>query len=175
MTRTEKEQFVSDLRESFEKAQAMVTVAFSGLNVAAATELRRRFREGGVEYRVVKNTLAKRAAEGTNAAELTEHFEGPTAVVLGYEDDVVTPAKILYGFLKENAGKLEVKGGVVDGKLYSSGDVEALSKLPGLQELRGQLLALINTPAQTLVRLASTPATQLTQVLKAKSDQSQED
>ena len=169
MTRTEKEQFISDLKERFQKADATIAVAFSGLSVSDATDLRKRFREGGVEYRVVKNTLAKRAAEGTDVASISEEFVGPTAVVLGF-DDVVSPAKILYGFLKEKAGKLEVKAGVVNGKLYSTAEVEALSKLPGLNELRAQLLGLLNTPAQTLVRLVNTPASGLAQVLKAKSE-----
>ncbi len=172
MTRTEKEHFISDLQQRFQKAEATLAVAFSGLSVSDATELRKRFRESGVEYRVVKNTLAKRAAEGTDAEKISEHFVGPTAVVIGY-DDVVAPAKILHGFLKENAGKLEVKAGMVGGKLYSTKDVEALSKLPGLPELRGQLLGMLNTPAQSLLRLMNTPASQLAQVLKAKSEKTE--
>lgn len=172
MTRTEKEQFISDLQERFQKAEATLAVAFSGLSVSDATDLRKRFREGGVEYRVVKNTLAKRAAEGTDAAQLSEQFVGPTAVVLGY-DDVVAPAKILYEFLKGHKGKLQVKAGIVDGELRSTEQIEELSKLPGLPELRAQLLALFNTPAQNLVRLTNTPASQMAQVLKAKSEKTE--
>jgi large subunit ribosomal protein L10 len=172
VTRTEKEQFISDLKERFEKAETAVAVAFKGLSVADATNLRKQFREGGVEYRVVKNTLAKRAAEGTDCAGLDEHFVGPTAVILSY-DDVVAPAKILHAFLKDHEGKLTVKGGIVSGKVISAKDVEALSKMPGLPELRATMLALLNTPAQTLLRLVNTPGTQLAQVLQAKSEKTE--
>ena len=170
MTRTEKEQFITDLRERFSKAELAFAVAFSGLDVSTATTLRKQFRDGGVKYRVVKNTLAKLATEGTDYAALNELLTGPTAVVLGYED-VVAPAKILHQFLKDHEGKLEVKGGVVQGKKVSVADIEALAKLPGLDELRAQLLALLNTPAQTLLRLTKTPGEQIARVLKAKSEQ----
>ena len=123
-----------------------------------------------MEYRVVKNTLAKLATEGTDYAALNELLIGPTAVVLGYED-VVAPAKILHQFLKDHEGKLEVKGGVVQGKKVSVADIEALAKLPGLDELRAQLLALFNTPAQTLLRLTKTPSEQIARVLQARSEQ----
>lgn len=170
MTRTEKEQFIAELRERFTKAELAFAVTFRGLDVSTATSLRKQFRDGGVEYRVVKNTLAKLATEGTDYQDLNELLTGPTAVVLGYED-VVAPAKILHQFLKDHEGKLTVKGGVVQGKKVSVADIEALARLPGLDELRAQLLALINTPAQTLMRLAKTPGEQIARVLQARSEQ----
>lgn len=170
MTRTEKEEFITDLRETLGKADAALAVTFRGLDVASATDLRKRFRDGGVQYRVVKNTLAKLAAEGTDFKALEAHFTGPTALVLGF-GDVVAPAKILHEFLKGNEGKLVVKGGVIEGKAISIEEIETLAKLPGLDELRAQLLALFNTPAQMLMRLVKTPSEQIARVLQAKSEQ----
>lgn len=170
MTRTEKEQFIADLRERFTKAEVALTVAFRGLDVTMATNLRKKMRDGGVDYRVVKNTLAKIATEGTDKEPLADQFTGPTAVILSY-DDVVAPAKILYGFLtKETQDKITVKHGVVQGRKISPAEVEALSKMPGLPELRAQLLAMINTPATMLARLVNTPGQQIAQVIKANSE-----
>lgn len=159
------------MHAKLEKADAALVVTFSGLNVAQATELRKKFREAGVEYRVVKNTLAKLALKDTDKEPLSEYFSGPNAVILGY-DDVVAPAKVLAEFLKgeEVKDKIQIKGGVVQGKAVGVEGIEALAKMPSLDELRAQLIALINTPATNLVRLLGTPGTQLAQVIKAKSE-----
>ncbi|RMG21731.1 MAG: 50S ribosomal protein L10 [Deltaproteobacteria bacterium] len=171
MNRQEKQQFIDEMHEKLGKAEAALVVTFSGLNVAQATDLRAKFREAGVEYRVVKNTLAKIALKDTDKEPLEEHFTGPNAVILGY-DDVVAPAKILAEFLKDDEvkDKIQIKGGVVQGKAVGVDGIEALAKMPGLDELRAKLAALINTPATNLVRLLGTPGTQLAQVLKAKSE-----
>lgn len=175
MERHEKEQMVSELNEKFTTAESMLAVGFTRLDVTTITDLRKLFRGSGVEYRVIKNTLARLAAKGTPAEELIEHFSGPTAMVFGF-DDVVAPAKIVHEFLKEktNKGKIEVRGGVVQGKKIGVEEVEALAKMPGLPELKSQLLALFNTPATTLVRLISTPAQQIAQVIKAKNETEEE-
>ncbi len=171
MERQAKEQMVSELHEKFESAAAMLAVGFTRIDVDTITALRKQFRESGVEYRVIKNTLARLAAKGTAAEELTEHFVGPTAMVFGFED-VVAPAKIVHDFLKDkaNKGKLDVRGGVVEGKKVGVAEIEALASLPSLPELRAQLLALVNTPATTLARLLNTPAQQIAQVLKARDE-----
>jgi len=171
MERYEKEQMVSELHEKFSAAESMLAVGFTRLDVDTITALRKRFRESGVEYRVIKNTLARLAVKDTPAETLAEHFVGPTAMVFGFED-VVAPAKIVHEFLKEkvNKGKLEVRGGVVQGKTIGVEEVEALAKMPGLPELKSQLLALFNTPATTLVRLLNAPAQQIAQVIKAKNE-----
>ncbi|MDF1565020.1 MAG: 50S ribosomal protein L10 [Deltaproteobacteria bacterium] len=171
MERHVKEQMVAELNQKFASAEAMLAVGFTRIDVDTITALRKQFRDSGVEYRVVKNTLARLAAKGTPAEEIVDHFVGPTAMVFGY-DDVVAPAKIVHEFLKEKANKdkIDVRGGVVQGKRIDAAQVEALAKMPGLPELRSQLLALFNTPATTLVRLLNTPGQQIAQVIKAKTE-----
>lgn len=171
MERLEKEQMVSELNAKFASAESMLAVGFTKIDVETITALRKQFREAGVEYRVIKNTLARLAAKGTPAEELTELFIGPTAMVFGFED-VVAPAKIVHEFLKDKANKdkIDVRGGMVQGKKIGVAEVEALAKMPGLPELKAQLLALFNTPATTLVRLMNTPAQQIAQVIKAKNE-----
>lgn len=170
MTRTEKAEFIKKLRDKFSRADAMLAIKFGGLDVKKETELRKMFREGKVEYQVVKNTLARIAADGTDAEPMKQWFQGPTAIVFGF-DDVVAPAKILHAFLKDNKDKLEVKGGVVQGNVVDVDQIADLASLPSLDELRATMVALFNTPATSLVRLLNTPGQQLAAVIQARSEQ----
>ena len=133
------------------------------------TEFRRKVRASGGKYRVVKNSLALRAAEGTAIEKLKGHFQSTTGVAYT-ADDPVALAKALIDFAKDNPA-LVVKGGIVAGsQVLDAEGVKALSAMPGLPELRARLLGLLQTPASQLVRLLGTPATQLAQVLKAHQD-----
>jgi len=163
MLKSEKEAMVQELAEKFAKAKSVVVAAFSKMDVATATQLRRKLREGGVEYRVIKNTLARRAAQGTPVAAVADDFVGPTALAISY-GDVVAPAKILMEFLKDREF-LKVMSGVVDGQRIGAVQVSALSKLPGLPELRASLLGLLMQPATQLVRTLAEPSSRLARVL----------
>lgn len=167
--RSDKEQVVRDLNEKFAKAQVAVVVEPKGINVETITELRRKFRDANVEYKVVKNTLAKRAAEGTPAEVLTDLLSGQTALVMGFEDPV-TPAKVLQEFVKEKADKMSVKGAVVNGNKVDAKGIEELAKMPGLQELRGMIAGMLTQPAQQIAILLQKPAEELARVMKAKSE-----
>jgi large subunit ribosomal protein L10 len=169
MQRNEKQEMVGALHEKMAKAQFAAAVGYGNIDAAATVKLRKTFREAKVEYKVVKNTLARLAAKGTPLEKFAEQLTGPSALVLGY-DDVVAPAKLLRDILKEQGEKMKVKAGVVQGNLVDAKGIQALADLPGLPELRATLLAMINGPAQKLVRLLNTPAGQLAQVLKAKSE-----
>ncbi len=169
MNRTEKEQVIGELHEKMAKAKTAILAEPKGLNVATVTELRRKLRDQKVEYRVVKNTLAARAAKGTTLEPLAEKFVGPTALVMSY-DDVVLPAKLLVEFMKDRENFV-IRTAVVDGKVVDAKGVHALAKLPGLKELRAQIAAMIAQPATKLVRMISTPGQQLAQVLGARRDQ----
>ena len=153
MKRTEKEKVVEALHEKFSRAKAILITDFRGLNVSAMSELRRQLREASVEYRVVKNSLMTRAADGTDIALLKEHFIGPCAVALSYEDSVA-PAKILMKFGQDNAA-LEVKVGVVEGQVVDLAGIKRLSKLPAREVLLSQLLSLMNAPSTGLVTVLS--------------------
>src|SRR5512140_441645 len=98
--KSEKEAVIKELNDKFTRAKSAVLAEFNKVNVETITKLRRKFREGGVEYRVLKNTLAKRAAKGTSLEAISEQFQGPVALALSYTD-VVAPAKILQEFIKD--------------------------------------------------------------------------
>src|ERR1041384_4526042 len=153
-----------------EKSVIAVAVGYKGIDAEATVKLRKTFREAKVDYKVVKNTLARLAAKGTPLEKFTEQLDGPNAIILGY-DDVVAPAKVLRDVLKEQGDKMSVKAGVVQGNLVDAKGLAALASMPGLQELRGMLAAMIAAPATTLVRLLNTPASQIARVLQAKSEQ----
>src|SRR5207302_5440971 len=135
----------------------------------ATVKLRKTFPDNKVEYKVVKNTLARLAAKRTPLEKFTEQLQGPSAIILGY-DDVVLPAKVLRDVLKEQGEKMTVKAGVIQGNLVDAKGLQALADMPGLPELRAMLLGIITAPASTLVRLLNTPGSQLARVLQARSE-----
>lgn len=152
----EKKQIVDELRDKFSRSKVVIVTDYKGLDVARITDLRRQLQEAGVEYRVVKNTLLVRASEETEAAAIQDVFKGPSAVAFAY-DDPVPPAKVLTQFAKDNE-KLEIKGGVMSGKVLSIDDVKALSKLPSREVLLAQLLMTMNAVPTGLVQaLADVP------------------
>jgi large subunit ribosomal protein L10 len=169
LNRTDKEQVIGELHEKMAKAKAAIVAEPRGLDVATVTELRKKLRDSKVEYRVVKNTLAARAAKGTSLETLTEKFVGPTAIVMSY-DDVVVPAKLLVDFMKDREN-FAIRAAVIEGKVIDAKGVQALAKMPGLQELRAQIAAMIAQPATKLARMIGTPGQQLARVLGARREQ----
>jgi large subunit ribosomal protein L10 len=172
MQRTEKQEMVGSLRAKMEKASIAVALEYKNIDAEATVALRKKFRDAKVDYKVVKNTLAKLAAKGTSLEGLSSKLEGPSAIVMGY-DDVVAPAKLLQEILKAQGEKLVVKAGVVQGNLVDAAGLKALASMPGLTELRGMIAAMINAPAARLVRLINTPGSQLARVLGEKSRQAE--
>jgi len=169
MNRTEKQQLIDQLHGDFASTPHAVLVDFRGLSVNAATEFRRQVRKAGSRYRVVKNSIARRALVGTPLERLSKAFEGTTGVAYA-GDDPVALAKVLVDFSKDHPA-LKLKGGIVSGNQVLDVDgVKALSAMPSLPELRARLLGVLQAPASKLVRLLSTPGTQLAQVLKAHQD-----
>lgn len=151
MNKSEKEQAVAELHEKMKKATFALAVSFDKLDANTTIELRKAMRTGQIDYKVVKNTLALRAAKGTSVEKLAEHFKGPVAVALGY-GEMIAMAKVCDAALKKAPEKVKVKGVVADGEVHNAAGFEALAKLPGLPELRATLLALINTPASQIAR-----------------------
>ncbi len=149
MAREDKKKLVKDLAEKMEKSQSMIFTDYRGLDVAEMNELRRKLRDAGVEYRVVKNTLARFAAEKANIKELEVIFTGPTAIAFGI-DDPVTPARILVDYSKENK-ELEIKGGTLEGKPINISRVDYLAKIPSREELLAKALGSMKAPVTGLV------------------------
>ena len=168
MNKEEKKGTIDELHEKFVRAKSAVITGYSGINVEQITELRAKLREAKVEYRVVKNTLARKASEGTGLEPLKDYFIGPVGIALGY-DDVVAPAKVLSEFSKKQE-KLQLKVGVLDGKLLKQADIRALASLPSLNSLRGKIIGLLQAPASRMVGVLAAPGGQVARVLKAKAE-----
>lgn len=169
MNRAEKAENVEQIKEALQQYPHVILASFRGLSVNQANELRRKIDGSGGRYRVVKNRLAKRAAAGTPAEPLTAVFNGPCAVAT-HESDPISLAKALTEFAKDNP-QLELLAGIVDAReLLDAAGVKRLAKMPGLNELRAQLLALIQTPASSLVRLVGTPGGQIARVVDARRE-----
>ena len=164
-----KKEIVTKLLYRFAQAKLVVVTDYKGLNVAAMNELRAKLKEAGVEYQVVKNTLLRRAAEGTPVAEISDSFIGPSAIALSLEDPVA-PAKVLVDFSKANE-KLEIKIGVMEGKVLDAGAIKALSALPPQEVLLAKLLSvMIAVPTGMVTVLNEIPA-KFVRVLAAIRDQ----
>lgn len=168
MNKQEKKETIDELHEKFARAKTAVITGYTGINVEQITELRSKLRKSQVEYRVVKNTLARRAVQGTGLEPLKDYFVGPVGIALGF-DDVVAPAKVLFEFNKTQE-KLRLKIGVLDGKLLQQADIKALATLPSLNSLRGKIIGLLQAPASRMVGVLAAPGGQIARVLKAKAD-----
>ena len=162
-SRAEKADMVERYSGGIASASHAFLVDFKGLTVAQATDLRTRIRDQGGSYEVVKNRLALRAVEGTGLEGLSDHFRGPTAVAY-IEDDPVALAKALTEFQKD-VPAIEFKGGVVDGQAIDASQVEAISKMPGREELIAKLLFLLSSPVTGLARGLAAITRQLVVVL----------
>ncbi len=149
MARPEKAKQVEELSEIFNNARCVVLNDFTGLNVEKISELRRLCEKAGVEFRVVKNTLAKRSIKGTPAEDLEQYFDGPTALAISRESENIS-AKILVKFAEEHELP-RLKAGVVEGKVIDATSVLALAKLPSKEELMSKLLGGIMSPGNRLV------------------------
>lgn len=144
MAHEEKAGQVDALRERLRHAVAAILTDFRGLNVREIVALRDRLREAGVEYKVVKNTLLERAAESLGIDGLAPYLEGPTAVAFS-RDDPVSPARILYEYIRQMR-KLEVKGGLVEGRILSAAEVKALAALPPKAQMLAMALGSLKSP-----------------------------
>lgn len=139
-----KKQVVSTISEKLQQSQSTILVDYRGLTVAEVTELRKSLREAGIEFKVYKNSMVVRAAEENNLNELAEHLTGPTAIAFSNED-VVAPAKILNDFAKKHEA-LEIKAGVIEGRIASLEEVKALAELPSREGLLSMVLSVLQAP-----------------------------
>jgi large subunit ribosomal protein L10 len=139
-----KKQVVSTISEKLQSSQSTILVDYRGLTVAEVTELRKSLREAGIEFKVYKNSMVVRAAEENNLNELAEYLTGPTAIAFSNED-VVAPAKILNDFAKKHEA-LEIKAGVIEGRIASLEEVKALAELPSREGLLSMVLSVLQAP-----------------------------
>jgi len=172
LSRVQKEAQVAELKDKFSRATCLYLVDYRGLDVESVNKLRRRVRkegDGKHEYRVLKNSVLRRATEGSGYAQIAEKFVGPTAVALSFGDPA-NLAKILDSFAEENQA-FALKGAVVDGALLGRAEIAKLATLPSLDELRGKIVGLLLAPATKIARLVSEPGAGLARALSARSQQ----
>ena len=169
-TREQKQKDLDALTEQFQRATAAVLVGFQKMTVAKDQELRNQLREAGVTYEVVKNTLARKAAEGTPLAQAADQFKGMTAVALS-TGDPVSLSKAISKFTKANPDVFSFKVGVVEGRVVEINDVEAIASLPSKEELISKIMFLINCQAQRLVTVLSAVPRNLVIVIKQIGEQ----
>ena len=153
-----KQPVVQAIAVDVKDAQSVVLVDYRGLTVAQDTAMRKELREAGVIYKVCKNTMMRRAFEGTEFAGLDEYLEGPSAIAIS-KDDATAPARIICKFAKE-AKALEVKAGVVEGTVYDANGIVELSKVPSREELLSKLLGSLQSPITNLARVLNQIAEQ---------------
>ena len=171
-TRKEKEAEVEGLRDRIARARSIVLADYRGLSVVQANDLRSRLRqagEGQFEYRVAKNTLLRRAIEGTGAEGVAQHLAGPTALALAF-DEPGALAKSLVDFAKENE-KFEIKVGVIEGEVVSLAELRTLAELPTKEELRGMLAGALQAPLRNLACTLQAVLGQLRGVLEQRQNQ----
>ncbi|HWR93372.1 MAG TPA: 50S ribosomal protein L10 [Desulfobacterales bacterium] len=167
----EKKQIAEDLHGRFKRSQLVVLTDFKGLDVGSVSDLRRKLKEAGVEYKVVKNTLMARASQDTPVAVMADHFKGPGAVAISYQDPVA-PAKILTKFA-DDSKKLEIRAAVLNGKLIDVNGVKALAALPSREVLLGQLLSVMAGVPTSAVRVLAGVPRALVNLLSALKDKRQ--
>ena len=167
LTIAQKKEAVAELRDQFARATGIFVAEYSGLDVEAVNQLRRTLRAEGAgeyEYRVHKNTLMRRAAEGSEVESIVEYFTGPTALATSV--DPVAAAKVAVEFAKTN-DKLEIVGGSMGTQVLDEAGIKALASMPSLDELRGKLVGLLNAPATKIAQLSTAPAAKLARVVGA--------
>jgi large subunit ribosomal protein L10 len=169
LKREEKKERIADFQRQIGQAKVAILTRFSGLNVEKMTHLRQELRKAAVEYRVIKNTLFRLAARGTDKEGLSSYLEGPLGVAWS-DSSPVGPARVLAKYAKEWP-ELKVLVAASDGKIWGAADIQAWVSLPSLEGLRARILGLLQAPATTLVRLMGIPSSQVARVIQGRSQQ----
>jgi large subunit ribosomal protein L10 len=162
----QKAEQVDVLTEKLKKAKVAVLTDYRGLKVSQIQDLRGKLRGGDVEYRVVKNTLARRAAEAAGYPALKDELKGPVAIAFGY-DDLSIASRLISEWVRATRLKLDIVGGLVEGRVFSSDQVKQLADLPSREVLIAQLMGTLQSPVAQLVGIMQTPLQQLLGVLDA--------
>lgn len=172
MANPEKIAVVAEIKERIESSEIAIMTQYVGINVEQVTELRRRLREADIGYKVYKNNLAKRALNELSLGEVAVHMQGPTAWT--FAQDPVAPAKILKGFSGE-VGFISMGGGILDGKIVSKEQLEALAILPSKEQLVAQVVGMIAAPLRNFVGVLSAVPRNLVNVLDQIKKQNEEE
>jgi large subunit ribosomal protein L10 len=170
MPTEKKKQIVEGLQDAFSRCSVGILTDYRGLTTAELSDLRRKLREAGVEYRVVKNSLAQFASRETGKEDLAGSFVGPVAVALGY-GEIPAAAKALTEYIKATKSILTIKGGFLEDRVLAPADVESLARLPSREVLLAQVLAGMQSPIYGLVNVLAGPVRGMMNVLQARIQQ----
>ncbi len=160
---------VKEIQEWMKDTSIIITTDYSGLPVGEMTDLRRALREKGVRYKVIKNTLTYLAADAAGQPLVKDIVQGPTAIAFGY-DDPIGPAKALSEFISNNRSALEIRGAIMDGRLLTAAEIDALAKLPSKDVLIAMLMGQLQGPIAGLANVLNGPLSGLARVLQQHSD-----
>lgn len=167
MNRTEKQEFVTNFKSVLSNSNFVLVTHYKGLTVSEISSLREKFKENNANFKVTKNSLAKRAVENTDYNNLQQFFSGPTAIA--YSDDPVSTAKVVYDFSKEN-DNLKIIAAAMGSKELNIDDVKKLASLPSMENIRAKIVSLISSPLSNIVSIVSEPSSKLVRLLNAKNE-----
>ena len=173
MSREKKAEMIDKLEETFSKCSVGILMDYRGLSVQELTDLRRKLGKLGIDYKVVKNTLARFAAERLGRAELATSFEGPVAVALGY-GEIAEPAKVVSDYIASTKSIMTIKAGFLGDRLLTAAEVSILSNLPPLDVLIAKVLGAMQSPIVALLTCLNAPVSGLARVLQARINQMEE-
>ncbi len=162
---------VEQLRDRVQRATIAISADYRGLSVAQMQALRRKLREAGVELRVVKNTLLRRAAEDAGRPDLLHIVEGPTALAFGFGDDLVAPARVLTEHIRQSRIAMTVRGGLAEGRVLSAADVSDLATSPSREELLARIAGGLQSPLVNLMGLLSATLREFAGLVDARATQ----
>jgi large subunit ribosomal protein L10 len=170
MSREKKTQIIDSLQQVFSRCSIGILTDYRGLSASEMTDLRRRLRELGIEYRVVKNTLARFAAQRVGREEMLSFFEGPVAIAFGY-GDIIEPAKSLADYIETSKASMSIKGGFLPDRMLTSEEVTTLSTLPSREVLLARVVGGVQSPISTLVSQLTAPVIGVIAILQARIQQ----
>ena len=170
MSREKKTQIIDSLQQVFSRCSIGILTDYRGLSASEMTDLRRRLRELGIEYRVVKNTLARFAAQRVGREEMLSFFEGPVAIAFGYSD-IIEPARALADYIETSKASMSIKGGFLSDRLLTSEEVTTLSTLPSKEVLLARVVGGMQSPISALVSQLTAPMSGVIAILQARIQQ----
>tara|TARA_Y100000748_G_scaffold32518_1_gene24031 strand:- start:643 stop:1149 length:507 start_codon:yes stop_codon:yes gene_type:complete len=166
MNKTDKKNYIENMKERFDKSEAVIVTHYQGLTVKQLDDLRAKMRDQGIQFKVTKNRITKLALENTKCKELSDLFVGPTAVALS--EDAITSAKILTKFSKENEN-LKILGGIMGAEILDVAGVNNVATLPTLDEARAKIVGILRSPAQKVASILLAPASKIAILALEKS------
>ncbi len=168
MKRSDKDDFVKNLKEDLKNSSSLIVTHYSGLSVNETDDLRKSMRDNGAKFKVTKNRLTKLALADTQYESISDLFNGPTAIA--YSEDPIAPAKVAVDFAKKY-DNFKIVGGSFEGEKIDNEKINFLATLPSLDGIRSKLVGLISTPAQKIASILNLPGSQLAQLINSRSEE----